>query len=612
MIKTSFIIIAYNEERTIGRCLDSILAQDNLEDYEIVVVDDGSKDATASIVEGYVKKNSRIVLNRLVPNQGRGAARAAGVSLAQGKHYAFIDADIVLPTNWLSTCYSYIPEFDAVGGVAVPDGDVNYVYGILNLKPKVASPTTIVSGSNGLYKSEIFSTITFNKDFRDGEDSVFNKTLIANKFKIHSIKSLIVEHREARRFFEAMKWMYQIGRGATRQLKQFKEIRLPDFAYFILIAAVIISSLVAILFKEIAFLLLPVVIILFVDIIHFRQKFYFEPRRFWRYFAGIIIYWLMLLCYFAGRTAGWFVPVPKEPQKKKVMICFDFEGQWGMPFKADYDIEETTYRLLSVLDKYNAKAVFFAVGKIIEEYPDLIKEIAQRGHEIALHGYSHEHLDKATKEDLAIFSGNLSRVEDLLEKLIGKRPMGFRAPYLMAPVFYSPELYQILTSHGYQWVSNREIRYPEELFRPDRLCIRKFWGANNWLMRTLLPILNIRMIFTENIMNKKGISHIIENIKWLNRGAVPFERNNILEVPVHSPLDCDLLGLPRPDENSSNEFINYAVTTLTAGVKRNGELYVLTFHDWIIGSANRIQVLDNTIETLSRNKDVVFVASPKT
>lgn len=62
-MKYSFIIIAYNEERTIGRCLDSILAQYNLADYEIIV-DDGSKDATVNIVEELSEKIRNILTRR--------------------------------------------------------------------------------------------------------------------------------------------------------------------------------------------------------------------------------------------------------------------------------------------------------------------------------------------------------------------------------------------------------------------------------------------------------------------------------------------------------------------------------------------------------------------
>jgi glycosyltransferase involved in cell wall biosynthesis len=311
MIKTSFIIIAYNEERTIGRCLDAILAQNNLVNYEIIAVDDGSKDKTAHIVKEYAKKDSNIVLHCLFPNQGRGAARATGVRIAQGEYIAFIDADIMLPTHWFSTCLDYMMKYDAVGGIAVPDGDVNYLYSLLNLKPKVARPTTIVAGSNGFYKRKVFEEISFNKDLRDGEDSVFNKVMIKKGFKILSIKSLIVEHKEERRLLEALKWLYQTGRGATRQLKQFKEIRLPDIAYFMLVAVFLISIFLSIFFRSLFFFLFPVLFVLFIDVVHIRRKFYFEIRRPFRYAVGIIVYWLLLVCYFAGRTVGWTALTPK-------------------------------------------------------------------------------------------------------------------------------------------------------------------------------------------------------------------------------------------------------------------------------------------------------------
>jgi glycosyltransferase involved in cell wall biosynthesis len=609
MIKTSFIVIAYNEEHTIGRCLDSILAQDNLADYEIIVVDDGSRDATAKIVEEFAEKNSRVVLHRQVPNQGRGAARATGVSSAQGEYIAFVDADIVLPAHWLTTCLGYMPKYDAVGGIAVPDGDVNYLYTLLDLKPKIANPTTIVAGSNGFYKRKIFEEISFDKELRDGEDSVFNKVMVEKGFKIISIKTLIVEHKEARRLSEALKWLYQIGKGATRQFKQFKEMRLPDIAYFLLVGILLISAVLSILLKSLFLFLFPIIFILLVDIVHIRKKFFFEPSRTVRYVAGILVYWSLIASYFLGRTAGWFVRTPKTQQKKKVMICFDFEGKFGMPFQETYDLVETTRRLLKVLGTYNVKAVFFVVGKIIEENPDLIKEISKQGHEIGMHGYAHEHLDNLNAQELLIFSENLFRVEKLLEKLIGKRVRGFRAPYLIAPKFYIPEVYQMLEAHGYLWVSNREIRYPDELFRPDRIGIIGLWGLDNWFMHILLVFLNLRMIFSDSITGKKGISRIIANVKWLSSGTAPFRRGSMLEVPVYSPLDCDLLGLPKPNENTPKNVIRYAVRILIRGIKRRGELHVITFHDWIVGNSNRIQILELVLRKFTQNINITFQTS---
>ena len=292
---------------------------------------------------------------------------------------------------------------------------------------------------------------------------------------------------------------------------------------------------------------------------------------------------------------------------KYITIFFDFEGTWGMPQPCTYDLVQTTQRLLAVLKRYKVKAVFFAVGKIIEEYPNLMKEIAECGHEIAIHGYAHEHFDKLTKEDLALFSDNLSRIELSLERLTGKRPVGFRSPYLMKPTFYSRDLYQILTSHAYQWVSNREIRYTDELFRPDRIRIESLWGKNNWFTRIIFPLLNMRTIVTEQINKKKGISRVAANIRWINEGAAPFERYGLLEIPISSPLDCDMLGLPKPDEDTSDDFLRYAITTLTGGVKRRGDFYNVTFHDWIIGSSNRLQLLDNFLSSFAFHESLKFI-----
>lgn len=294
---------------------------------------------------------------------------------------------------------------------------------------------------------------------------------------------------------------------------------------------------------------------------------------------------------------------------KYITIFFDFEGKWGMPYKNKYDLVKTTHRLLEVLNKYEVKAVFFVVGKIIEENPDLIKEIAEYGHEIALHGYSHEHLNKLTKKELIVFSNNLSRIELSLEKLVGKRPVGFRSPYLMAPKFYTPELYKILDEHGYQWVSNRELRYPEELFRPDRLRLPFLWGKNNWFINILFILLNIRLFITETTHNKSGLSRVKTNLLWLNRGTEPFRRGNLIELPLYSPLDCDLLGLPTLDTATSNDWSRYTTTCLVGGVKRKGIYYILNFHDWIIGSSNRVLILENILKLLKSGKNNKFMTT---
>lgn len=101
MIKLSIIIPMYNVEQYIGNCLDSCLNQDLPKDeYEIVVVDDGSPDNSSSIVEGYMKKYSNI---RLIhrENGGLSAARNTGLREAKGEYIWFVDSDDWIESNCL-------------------------------------------------------------------------------------------------------------------------------------------------------------------------------------------------------------------------------------------------------------------------------------------------------------------------------------------------------------------------------------------------------------------------------------------------------------------------------------------------------------------------------
>ena len=89
--KVSFIIPAYNIEEYIGKCLDSILAQ-TWQDFEIIIVDDGSTDATPRVVDEYARRESRIkVLHK--DNAGVSAARNDGIKMASGEYILFWDGD---------------------------------------------------------------------------------------------------------------------------------------------------------------------------------------------------------------------------------------------------------------------------------------------------------------------------------------------------------------------------------------------------------------------------------------------------------------------------------------------------------------------------------------
>lgn len=90
----SFIIPAYNACNTIVRCLDSIYALAlNITDFEVIVIDDNSKDNTIDVVNEYVRQHRNVTLLCQTINRRQGAARNRGVDIAKGKYIVFVDSD---------------------------------------------------------------------------------------------------------------------------------------------------------------------------------------------------------------------------------------------------------------------------------------------------------------------------------------------------------------------------------------------------------------------------------------------------------------------------------------------------------------------------------------
>jgi len=83
-------------------------------------------------------------------------------------------------------------------------------------------------------------------------------------------------------------------------------------------------------------------------------------------------------------------------------------------------------RILSILREFNAHATFFVLGQVAEELPDLVLEVAQDGHEIATHGYSHRKVYDMSRDE---FQSELRRSIDILEGLTGQKMLGYRAPW---------------------------------------------------------------------------------------------------------------------------------------------------------------------------------------
>ena len=281
---------------------------------------------------------------------------------------------------------------------------------------------------------------------------------------------------------------------------------------------------------------------------------------------------------------------------RRMLICFDFEGSYGMPHKVPYDLHASARSILDVLARYQARAVFFVVGRMVEEHPDVVQELADAGHEIGLHGYDHDDLASYDKYRLDRLGDDLARAGTLVEQIAGARPRCFRAPYLLTPEFYRPEVSALLRANGYHWVSNQEVRYPAELLRPDRFPLRAAFRPGPGMLpglvrsRLALVLLNAGLVAREDFLGSPA-----GRLSWLLGGRAPFERAGLLEVPVYAPLDCDLLGLPKPTEETPPETLQYARAVLCAAAAAPGRLSMITFHDWIVSGGNRLALLGDAL-----------------
>ncbi len=109
-----------------------------------------------------------------------------------------------------------------------------------------------------------------------------------------------------------------------------------------------------------------------------------------------------------------------------------------------------TRRLLDLFESHGVRATFFVLGWVAERQRDLVKEIHDRGHEVAAHSYWHKLVFEMSPEE---FREDLRRVRDLLEDIIGAKVKGYRAP-TYSITRRSLWAHEILVEEGFEYSSS--------------------------------------------------------------------------------------------------------------------------------------------------------------
>lgn len=97
-------------------------------------------------------------------------------------------------------------------------------------------------------------------------------------------------------------------------------------------------------------------------------------------------------------------------------------SQWD---QLDTRVDGNTKRILDLFERHDAKATFFILGWVAERLPELVKEITNRGHEIACHGYAHRRIYTQSQQE---FSDDITKAKSILEDITGNAIKGYRAP----------------------------------------------------------------------------------------------------------------------------------------------------------------------------------------
>ena len=193
-MKASIIIAAYNSEKYLAETLESALHQ-TIDDYEVIVVDDGSSDGTGQICDKIAKEDSRIRVFH-TPNSGVVNARNLGLDTAKGKYIGFVDGDDFLNPK------TYEVLFKLITGDA--DVAVCHIEGIhetenqlewpnlsekstkmteLEALPRLIADFDFISVANKLYDIKVLEGIQF-KSVRP-EDADFNYRVFKNGITIN-------------------------------------------------------------------------------------------------------------------------------------------------------------------------------------------------------------------------------------------------------------------------------------------------------------------------------------------------------------------------------------------------------------------------------------------
>ena len=384
-VKISVIIPARNEEKYIEFCINSVKSQ-NFKDYEIIVVDNGSTDKTSEIAK---KLGAKVVFE---PRVGLPRARETGRRAANGEILLYIDADTIIPPSHLSK----VSEFFANHSEAVA----------------TTNPYTFYDGN---WKTNIFIWFVFKFTF-----PLYHWLLGAFKLPQFVLGGS----------FAVRKYILEKTGGFNTNLTFYGEdadisIRISKQGLIAFLPGLRTSTSARRYLSQ-GFLKTQSIYLynhlsIFLSNQFPKRSFKWLHHRWLLRFAttlcglGLVALFAYASTSLKSEVFGKVIHDIDTP-RKIVALTFD-DGPNG----------KYTQQVIDILDREGVKATFFLIGKNVETYPEIAKEIAVHGHAIGNHSYTHPWLLPLEKKKSIL--QEVDKAEAAIYKATGESPRLFRPPH---------------------------------------------------------------------------------------------------------------------------------------------------------------------------------------
>lgn len=195
-VKISIIVAAYNVAEWLPRCIQSVIAQTHT-NWELILIDDGSKDETGKIADSFAEQDSRIIVIHQ-KNAGLVSVREKGISLASGEYIGFIDGDDAIDPDMYEKLLSNAIVYNAdISHCSLrvcyngQDDKGNNGTGKILVQSKIEASRDLLEGEwmppslcNKLYKRQLLDDSCLDKNIINNEDLLRNYVLFGRANKV--------------------------------------------------------------------------------------------------------------------------------------------------------------------------------------------------------------------------------------------------------------------------------------------------------------------------------------------------------------------------------------------------------------------------------------------